>query len=131
VTDSPPRIETDEQREWLRAAQYRGGLCAACGRVLRDDEPVYVGRVAIVRKQLAASGARWFQRAAYRDARLGEECASPEFLARTRGHEPEMCEGCGRPVYYEVGREGRRRASCSKRCANRASGAVCSGKGTT
>ena len=120
MSDGPLRLTTDEQRAWFYAAQDRGGVCAACGRALAEGEPVYIERVLVDRKPLAAPGVRWSARPAYRDAPLGAECASPGFLARARGWEPERCVGCGRPVYYAVAREGRRRATCSHRCAPRA-----------
>ena len=117
------RLTTDEQRERFYAAKDRGGLCAACGRPLGADEPVYIERVVVDRKLLAAPGARWSHRSAYRDAPLGEECASPEFLARTQGQTPEPCEHCGRPVYYDVARARRLRTLCSMRCTDRVSSA--------
>jgi hypothetical protein len=109
------RITTDEQRTWLSIARERGGLCAGCGRALGRDEPIYIERVAVERKPLTGAGARWSQQAVYRDAPLGVECTSATFLAETQKHPPEVCGGCGRPVYYEVGRWGRQSASCSRR----------------
>ncbi len=120
MSDGPRRLTTDLERERLHAAERRGGLCVACGRVLDDGEPVYIERVVVDRKPLAATGVRWFRGTAYRDAQLGAECVSPGFLARTSGREPERCEHCGRPVYYEVQREGRRQTWCSQRCRDRA-----------
>jgi hypothetical protein len=54
-------------------------------------------------------------------APLGRECASPAFLERTEGHEPERCAGCWWSVYYgySTGTVRRRRALCSTRCVNR------------
>ena len=125
MSDDPRRLTTDEQRAWFSAARERGGLCAACGRVLGEGEPVYIDQVLVDRKPFAAPGAGWRLGTTLRDVPLGSECASPAFLARTKGQEPEGCAHCGRPVYYEVAREGRRRATCSHRCgtlARRASG---------
>jgi hypothetical protein len=50
MSDDPRRLTTEEQRERLYAARYRGSMCAACGRTLDPGEPVYweqftVGRV--------------------------------------------------------------------------------------
>ena len=120
MSDGPRRLTTDLERERLHAAKGRGGLCVACGRVLDDGEPVYIERVVVDRKPLAATGVRWSACPAYRDTPLGAECASPGFLARARGWEPERCAGCGRPVYCAVAREGCRWATCSHRCAPRA-----------
>ena len=120
MSDDPRRLTTDLERERLHAAKERGGLCVACGRVLDDGEPVYIERVMVDRKSLAAPGVAWSRGAVYRDAQLGAECVSPGFLARTSGREPERCEHCGRPIYYAVQRAGRRRALCSKRCFHRA-----------
>jgi hypothetical protein len=57
------------------------------------------------------------------------ECASPAFLALTRERPPEECAGCGRPVYYAVGRWRRRRAWCSRRCHDRADRSPRAGRG--
>jgi hypothetical protein len=113
------RIETDEQRRRLQAAREHSGLCVGCGRALGPGEPVYIERVEVERKPLAAPGAHWGQRPVYRDAPLGAECASSFFLDEARGRPPEECVGCGRPVYYEVGRWRRQRASCSRYCHNK------------
>ena len=120
MSDDPRRLVTEEQRERLYAARYRGGLCAACGRVLVEGEPVYIDQVLVDRKPLAAPGAGWTRATGLREAPLGEECASPAFLARTRERPPERCEWCERPMYYATQRAGRRRALCSKRCLERA-----------
>jgi len=120
MSDGPRRLTTDEQRRWLYASRQRGGLCAACGRALADDEPVYIEPVAVDRKPLAAPGAWWQQATALREAPLGRECASPGFLAVARERPPERCDGCGRPMYYATERAGRHRAVCSKRCLDRA-----------
>jgi hypothetical protein len=89
------RVTTDEQRQRLYTANVHGGLCFGCGRALAPGEPVYIERVDVERKPLAAPGARWTQRASRRDAPLGAECASAAFLAETQGHPPEECVGCG------------------------------------
>ena len=114
------RLTTDAERERFSIAHERGGLCAACGRVLGGDEPVYIEPVMIERKPLTAPGAWWSERPVRRDAPLGAECASPGFLARTEGRTPEWCANCERPVYYAKIRAGRRWALCSKRCSRRA-----------
>jgi hypothetical protein len=41
------RWTTDEQREWLFRAKQHGGLCAACGRFLRNGETVYLEPVEV------------------------------------------------------------------------------------
>jgi len=115
------RITTDEQRHWLSIARARGGLCAGCGRALAPGEPVYIERLEVERKPLAAPGAHWGQRAVYRDVPLGVECASARNVAEAQARPPEACVGCGRPVHYAVLRESRQWVSCSKRCvSNRA-----------
>src|SRR4051812_32113852 len=118
MSDLVHRFTTDEERERLYAARNRGGLCAACGRALDDDEPAYIEQILLERKPLTAPGAWWPRRIVYWDAPLGAECASPGFLTSTQGRTPEQCDGCGRPVYYALGRAGRQRALCSKRCAS-------------
>jgi hypothetical protein len=119
MSDDPRHLTTDEQRERFAAAKERGGLCAGCGRILGEREPVYIEQVAIERKALAAGGAGWGKATTYRDAPLCEGCTSATFLSRARGRPPEACVGCGRPVYYAKLRAGRQRASCSHRCSNR------------
>ena len=114
------RLTTDEERERFATAAYRGGLCAACGRVLDDDDVVYIDHVAIDLKPLTAPGAGWIRKTVHRLAPLGEECASPGILAWAEGREPERCAGCDRPMYYAKARAVRQRASCSKRCTHRA-----------
>ena len=120
MSDDPRHLTTEEQRERLYRARYRGGLCTACGRALDDGEPVYIAPVAVDRKPLVAPGAGWTRATGLREAPLGEECASPAFLAWTRERPPERCEWCERPMYYATQRAGRRRAFCSKRCLDRA-----------
>ena len=120
MSDRVHRVTTEEGRERLSIARHRGGMCAACGRTLGDDEPVYIERVAFDRKPLTAPGAWWFRPTVFRDAALCAGCASPGLLARTTGRTPEPCEHCGRPMYYAKARAQRQRAMCSKRCHNRA-----------
>ena len=124
VSDDPRHLTTDEQRERFAAAKERGGLCAGCGRILGEREPVYIEQVAIDRKTFAADGARWGKSTTYRDAPLCEGCTSATYLSRARGRPPEACVGCGRPVYYAKLRAGRQRAVCSHRCSGRASRAA-------
>jgi hypothetical protein len=120
VSDDPRRVTTVEERDRFNAAKEHGGLCAVCGKTLADDETVYIEQMAIDLNAFAPSGAQWSRKAVYRDAPLGVECASPGFLARTKGREPERCEHCGRSVYYAKERAGRQRAVCSRRCSHRA-----------
>jgi hypothetical protein len=112
------RLTTDEQRERLQRAKTSRGLCAACGRALGDDEPVYIERVVVGTKRFAGSRARYHT--TYVQAPVGIECASPEFLSELGGREPERCAGCGRGVFYRKARGNRHRALCSRYCANRA-----------
>jgi hypothetical protein len=120
VSVRPHRVTTTEERERFNRAREDGGLCAACGKTLGDDEPVYIDQVLLDRNAFAASGARWGQALVPRDAPLGAECVSPKLLARLDGRESERCEGCGRPVYYAKERAQRRRAACSQACRNHA-----------
>jgi hypothetical protein len=98
-------LTTEEDRERFHAARRIGGLCAACGRALAPDEPVYVERF--------ATGM------SYVHGPVGVECASSELLERTRGWEPERCVGCGRAMYYRAVGPRRVRAICSRRCVSR------------
>ena len=100
------RLMTEEQRQRLFLARRRGGLCAACGRVLSDKEAVYIEQFRDDRGILVT-------------APVGVECASPAFLDDTQGQEPERCAGCGRGVYYRVANTRRARALCSRYCAAR------------
>jgi hypothetical protein len=119
VSTGELRLTTDEQREQLYVAQQVGGLCAACGRTLNTGEAVYIESVRLELKPLTAPGAQWSRTAVRRDAPLGRECASAEFLARTESLSVELCGWCERPVYHEIHRMGRTLVSCSKRCAFR------------
>jgi hypothetical protein len=110
MSDEARHITTAEQRTWLYAARERGGLCAACGRPLGDDEPVYVERFILNGKDLVPGP-------------VGAECALPQSLRDAIGQDPERCIGCERPMYYRVSGQSRQRAVCSKRCANRVSNA--------
>ena len=111
MSDDLRRLETEEQVERFYRARRRGGACAACGRKLEGDEPVYVEPFEDVRRQ---RGGFWAQ------AAVGSECASGELLhdAATRG--PEHCAGCERPMYYGRADARRRRALCSQNCRSRA-----------
>ena len=113
-------LTTDEGRERFARAQTYGRLCAACGRSLGDGETVYVQQIMVDLKSFAMAGVQWSRKTIYRDAPLGAECASPTFLARTEGREPEHCAGCGRPMHYAKVRAQRQQALCSKRCSGRA-----------
>ena len=120
MSDQLRRVATAEERERFNAAREHGGLCAACGRSLAPDEPVYIDQVVVDRNALAPPGARWGVRLVPRDAPLGVECVPAELLVRLEGRTPERCAGCGRPVYYAKDRAQRRRATCSDACRNRA-----------
>jgi hypothetical protein len=109
------QLTTDQQRQWLFYAKEHGGLCAACGRALDDGEAVYIEPVDVT----PGPGAIWSRRKRTRSAHLGQECASPEFLARASLLPVERCEGCERPVVYAVERAVCVHTFCSKRCTNR------------
>ena len=128
MSDDRRRLTTDEERTRFATAKQRGGLCAACGRVLAEGEPVYIEPVAIDRKPLKADGAEWRKVTTDRDAPLGEECASRTFVAAARGRPPQGCAGCGRPVYYAKLRAWRQRALCSHRCSNQVNRAAQAGR---
>jgi len=109
VSDDVRRLTTDEQRERFQAARRRGGLCAACGRTLGDDEVVYI-------ESFTIGGT-------YASGPVGIECASAELLRDAKDREPEQCAGCGRGMHYRLADSRRRRALCSRNCANRAEAA--------
>jgi len=92
VSDRRRRLTTEGQVERLHQARWYGELCAACGRELRDDEPVYIERLEGVR-------GRWICQA---KAPVGVECISDELRDAAGRCEPEFCAGCERPVYYRV-----------------------------
>src|SRR5215217_6115541 len=87
VTAAPRCVTTDEQRAWLSAARRCGERCAACGRPLAADEPVYVEHFMLTLMVPV-------------EASIGAECASSGLLAETGGRDPERCAGCCRPIYY-------------------------------
>jgi hypothetical protein len=109
------QLTTDQQRQWFFSAKEHGGLCAACGRALDDGEVVYIEPVDV----MPGPGAIWSRRKTSRAAHLGQECVSPEFLARASLLPIERCEGCARPVFHAVERAARMHTFCSKRCLNR------------
>ena len=93
----------------IMKAQKEGGICAACGRELSADEPVWRRRM--------ASRLGWGShfRPASRWAFVGRECAAPEVVRESEGGEPAACGGCGRGMHYPVARN-RRATVCSARC---------------
>ncbi len=99
----------DERDAIIIEAQREGGICAACGRVLSDDEPVWRLRV--------ASRLGWSShfRPASRWVFVGWECATPEALEASDGVAPSPCGGCGRGLHVAVG-PGRGATTCSTRC---------------
>jgi hypothetical protein len=111
VSDEVRRLTTDEQRERFHRARRTGGLCAACGRSLGDDETVFVEPLLIGPADGPATRSY---------GAVGIECASSELRYDVQGREPERCAGCGRGVYYRVASARRQWVSCSRRCANRA-----------
>jgi hypothetical protein len=111
MSDEAGRVTTEEQRDRFHRARREGSLCAACGRVLADDEPVYV--------ELFAFGTEG-GRATRAYGPVGVECASAELRYDAQRCEPERCAGCGRPMHYREANVRRRRAVCSRRCAGRA-----------
>ena len=99
----------EEPEAVIMKAQKEGGICAACGRVLSTDEPVWQRRLDVRRDwgSYFSETHRW--------AFVGRECAAPDALEESEGREPVACEGCGRGMHYAVAR--RRRATvCSSRC---------------
>ena len=121
------RLTTREQRERLYEAQQHGGLCVACGRTLDTGDAVYIVSVPMDMKD---SGGRLRRRTVRRDTPLGTECVAPALLAWMDTLTEELCEGCGRPVRYQVNRMARNRVLCSKRCGHRVSQAAM-GKGVS
>ena len=122
MSDDPRRLTTDEERERAHAARRYGGLCAWCGRMLTEREPVYVEQFMGGTRQLVGLNTQPFP--VYMLVPVGTECASPDFLAETGGQEPTPCAGCGRGVYYRTVRPNRQRALCSRRCVSRANQAA-------
>ena len=106
--DSRPMTH-DERDAAICAAKKEGGMCAACGRALSADEPVWRRRM--------ASRLGWGShfRPTSRRALVGRECAAPETLEASEGREPAACAGCGRGMHYPVARS-RRATVCSTRC---------------
>ena len=106
--DSRPMTH-DERDAAIFEAKKEGGICAACGRVLSTDEPVWQRRLDVRRDwgSYFSETHRW--------AFVGRECAAPDALEESEGREPVACEGCGRGMHYPVAR--RLRATvCSERC---------------
>jgi hypothetical protein len=102
--NNPRKLTAEWQRERLFQARRRGGMCAACGRVLGKSETVYVEKFEDDRRSSVT-------------APVGAECASEKLLAETQGREPEHCAGCGRPMFYREAHTARRRqALCSRTC---------------
>jgi len=114
VSEERLRVVTEEQRERLRAARRSGGMCAACGKTLGDDEVAYLERFLLGVRVLSGSHVVTYASDAY--APVGAECASAAFLEQTAGTEPERCARCGRGMYDQRRRSPRRQAFCSKRC---------------
>jgi len=110
MNDALRRLGTEEQVERFYRARRQGGMCAACGRALADDEAVYIERFTDAR-------GRWTNRAI---GPMGAECASTQLRQDTTNREPERCAGCLRPMYYGVESTLRRRALCSQACRHRA-----------
>lgn len=110
VNDEVRRLRTEMQAERLHRARQNGGMCAACGRVLGDDETVYV-------EAFEDARGKWANRVT---APVGIECVSAELRLATSGRNPERCAGCGRPMYYGVERAGRQRALCCRAFSARA-----------
>jgi len=109
VSDERRRPTEEERDATIFAAKKEGGICAACGRVLSTDEPVWQRRLEVRRDwgSYFSETHRW--------AFVGRECAAPETLEASEGRAPAACEGCGRGMHYAVAR--RRRATvCSPRC---------------
>jgi hypothetical protein len=115
MSSEPRRLTTEEHRERLYAARYRGGLCALCGRTLDEGEPVYWERFAIGKDGGVISRPQ---------APVASECASQWLVDEKRDEAPEPCAGCDRPVFYAQPSPARRRAVCSTSCYMRVHRAV-------
>ena len=100
----------DERNAAIFEAKKEGGICAACGRVLAADEPVWRERL--------VSRAAWssYFGPAHRWALVGRECATPEILEANEGQEPVACLGCGRGIHYAGALASGRSTVCSRRC---------------
>jgi len=109
MSDERRRPTEEEPDAIIIEAQREGGICAACGRVLAADEPVWRERLASRRGWSA-----YFQ-PAYRRALVGRECAARETLEASEGREPVACAGCGRRMHYPVA-QNRRATVCSRGC---------------
>ena len=103
------RLLSDEAWARIVEAKRDGGICAACGRVLSDDEPVWRLRV--------ASRLGWSSHFSqtYRWVFVGRECATPETVEASDGGTPVPCGRCGRGLHVAVG-PGRGTTTCSIRC---------------
>jgi hypothetical protein len=117
MSDAERRVVTQEALDRLHLARRRGDLCAACGKALGADKPVFWEPVIV---DIDRSDLGLGHYTAAPEAPVGMECASPGMLEQTRGRQPERCAGCGRGVYYGADRSRRQRALCSRRCAGRA-----------
>ena len=113
MSDDPRRLTTQEAVDRLHQARRRGGECAACGKALGPEEPVYREPVTVDIDRSALGLGRYT--AAF-EASIGAECASPEFVEEARERPPERCVGCGRPMHYAASKATRTRAVCSRRC---------------
>jgi len=111
VNDEVRCLRTEEDVERFYLARRRGGECAACGRALTVDEPVYIERFEDARRRGAGPHVK---------CPVGAECASSELRRDALTREAERCAGCGRPVYYGGESTRRRQALCSQACRNRA-----------
>jgi hypothetical protein len=111
VSDEARRLRTEEDVEWFYRTRRRGGECAACGRALTVDEPVYIERFEDARRRGAGPHVK---------GPVGAECISDELLLSAATREAERCAGCGRPVYYRLEDTRRRRVLCSQACRNHA-----------
>jgi hypothetical protein len=105
VSPNVRHLTTEEQWEQFHEARRARGMCAACGRPLGPDEPVYI--------EMLTGNGRTVK------GPVGAECTSEELLDDTHGREPERCVGCSRPMHYRVAHARRQQAVCSVRCRSR------------
>ena len=104
------RVPNHEEREApIFEPKKEGGICAACGRVLSADEPVWRRRMA----SRLGWGSHFSQ--TYRWVFVGRECAPPEAVEASDGATPVACGGCGRGLHVAVA-PGRGATACSTRC---------------
>jgi len=82
--------------------------CAACGRALTVDAPVWRRRMPL--------GYGPFGQWQSTVAPICADCAAKVTSWFIRFHPPRPCEGCGRPVHQELNFRSHRRTFCCRNC---------------